>query len=305
MAARKPYFKVVDGIQRCPNLVEQVFRKNFQFRAQEGDVVQCTYIGGGTKWLHYIIALILRRGEPLASAQEFARCIRSIDHHSNLDQWVPEVLPMRLFITRVPLSRDMMSADAKYAFVARNPWDVCVSYFHRAIDLSAYRFQDGTFQEFFDAFLQESFGLKGYIQAVSAAYAMKDESNVFFVTYEDLIRNTATVVLKLAAFLGERYGQELQQEKSLVDKVVQHSSAQSMRNLLVATALQKPGVEASSSKTGYQAVRSAKVGEWSKFFTAEHLRRMEAKIQEAQEAASFMHLWDDIRAETIAAARQS
>ncbi|XP_077519991.1 sulfotransferase 1C2-like [Amblyomma americanum] len=305
MDAKKPYFKLVDGIQRCPNLVEQVFRKNLHFKAQEGDVVQCTYVGCGTKWLHYIITLILRRGEPLANVQEFGRCIRSIDHHSDLDQWVPQVLPMRLFITRMPLSRDMMNADAKYVCVARNPWDVCVSYFHRARDLSAYRFQDGTFQEFFDAFLQQSFGLTGYIEAVSAAYALKDESNVFFVTYEDLIRNTGAVVVKLAAFLGEHYGRQLQQDKSLVRKIVEHSSAQSMRDMLAVKAVQKPRTEAVNVRSGYQAVRSAKVGEWSNFFTAEQLRCMEAKIQAASDAACFMHLWDDIRAETIAAAQQS
>ncbi|XP_077519993.1 3-alpha-hydroxysteroid sulfotransferase-like [Amblyomma americanum] len=287
MDAKKPYFNVVDGIQRCPNLVEQVFRKNLHFKAQEGDVVQCTHVGCGTKWLHYIITLILRRGEPLANVQEFGRCIRSIDHHSDLDQWVPQVLPMRLFITRMPLSRDMMNADAKYVCVARNPWD------------------DGTFQEFFDAFLQESFGLTGYIEAVSAAYALKDESNVFFVTYEDLIRNTGAVVVKLAAFLGEHYGRQLQQDKSLVRNIVEHSSAQSMRHMLAVKAVQKPMTEAVNVRSGYQAVRSAKVGEWSNFFTAEQLRCMEAKIQAASDAACFMHLWDDIRAETIAAAQQS
>ncbi|KAL3257038.1 hypothetical protein MRX96_046545 [Rhipicephalus microplus] len=70
-----------------------------------------------------------------------------------IDWWKPS-LPLCLFATHLPLRKDSMNQDAKYVYVARNPWDMCVSDFHHTSSLDVYRFRSGTFEEFFDAFLE-------------------------------------------------------------------------------------------------------------------------------------------------------
>ncbi|KAL1447229.1 hypothetical protein MTO96_044348, partial [Rhipicephalus appendiculatus] len=75
-----------------------------------------------------------------------------------------------------------------YVYVARNPWDVCVSLFHMVTNISIFRFEDGTFDEFFEWFLDRDFGYGSYFDHVAAGYALKDKSNVLFLTYEQLKR---------------------------------------------------------------------------------------------------------------------
>ncbi|KAH7957033.1 hypothetical protein HPB52_014492 [Rhipicephalus sanguineus] len=57
---------------------------------------------------------------------------------------------------------------AKFVYVARNPWDVCVSFYHMVKDLSVFRFQDGTFDDFLEAFLAGGFGFGSYFQHVAS-----------------------------------------------------------------------------------------------------------------------------------------
>lgn len=293
---------MIDGVQRCPNLTPAVFKESLTFRACEGDVLLSAFPLSGAKWVQYIIQLILKHGEPIASNQEFVQGVRSIDH-TNAREW-KSPLPMRLYSTRLPLRRDTMNPEAKYICVARNPWDSCVSFFHRVTDLSVYRFQDGTFEEFFDSFLEDSFGLETYIDVVAEGYALKGEPNVFFVTYEELHKDAKTVVLRLASFLGERYAKALEGNAAMLRSVLDLSTAESMRDVLVVTMRAKGDGSSVNSKSGYRGdkskytlVRNAQVGEWKEYMTPNHLRRLEAKIRQAGDRAAFMELWEDIAAE--------
>ncbi|XP_077535487.1 sulfotransferase 2A8-like [Haemaphysalis longicornis] len=312
VVTKRPFFKVVDGVQRCPNLSIDIFEENKHFKARDGDIVQCSYPMCGTYWMNYITILILRRGEPLSCANELNRCVRSIDHVKNVHLWEPDLLPKRMLITRVALRPEAINPAAKYICIPRNPWDVGVSFYHRATDLSPYRFQDGTFDEFFESFMEDSFGLRGYIDVVRAGYALRKEPNVFFVTYEELKTDTRGVVLRLAGFLGPTYREDLENDESLLQKIVNLSSAEVMRDLMVVGMRQKEGGDIVNSRSGYKGDnkkfsvgRRAAVGQWKEYLTPEKLARIEAKIEEAGEEASFIQLWNGIRAEAFAASKHS
>lgn len=312
MSGRRPYRQVIDGVPRCPFLNPEIFRKGLLFRAQKDDLVQSTHAKSGTHWVHYIMQLILKQGEPITTYHEFTSNTRALEYMDTAD-W-KSALPVRLFITHQPLSRETMNADAKYVYVARNPWDVCVSLFRMVTDMSIYRFQDGTFQEFLEPFLEGDLGYGRYFDHVASAYALKDEPNVFFVTYEELKRDTRSVVLRLAHFLGDSYGRALEEDEEMLQKILKWSQPENMRKVIVWDMLVNPTSEWQdlfvrnnvTSKLGYEGdnrkyslVREARVGSWRDYFTPSQLARFEKKIQEEGAKASFMHLWKDIREEAI------
>ncbi|KAK8770627.1 hypothetical protein V5799_012909 [Amblyomma americanum] len=208
----------------------------------------------------------------------------------------------------------MLNGKGKYVYVARNPLDVCVSFYKMASNLSFYEFQDGTFEEFVDAFVNGNFGYGDYFEHVASAYALRDQPNVFFITYEELKEHTRNVILKLAHFLGERFGKALEEDKKLLEQLLYRSSPEYMRSVVVVDFSQtsdpqwqdllsgqmatcKEGYE--GDKYRYAVVRTAKGGDWKEFFTPELLRRMETRIREAEKSSSFMNLWKDIRSETM------
>lgn len=318
MERKKPKYQIIDGVPRCLSLDADILRENLKFKATAGDVVLSTFPKSGTHWVQFIIQLILRKGEPITSYKDFADNMRLLEY-SRCQDWTP-TLPLRTFFSHLPLSRSTMGEEAKYVYVARNPWDVCVSFYHMATNASVYEFQDGTFEEFVQAFIEGNFGYGDYFEHVASGYALRNQPNVFFMTYEELKNNTTDIVLKLAHFLGAEHGKALKEDEELLKQLLERSSAESMRSILVLDAKEglndewkellsranptwKNGYDGDENK--YAVVRTAKIGGWKEYFTPELLRRMEMRIQEAEKKSSFMELWRDIRAKAIVASESS
>ncbi|KAL1445836.1 hypothetical protein MTO96_044785 [Rhipicephalus appendiculatus] len=247
-------------------------------------------------------------GKAISSYDELTRNVRAIEY-MDTEGWVSP-MPVRLFTTHLPLSRDTMNEEAKYIYVARNPWDVCVSQFRMTKDFSTSKFEDGTFEEFFAPFIEGDLGYGSYFDHVASGYALKEEQNVFFVTYEDLKRDTKGEVLRLASFLGESYGEVLRNDSQMLENIVELSKPEHMRKVIVFDFNANESQEWNeffkkkkiTSKEGYRGdqlkVRTgkdAKVGGWKEYFTPELLARFEERIHEEGDKASFMELWEDIR----------
>lgn len=318
MKNRRPAYQIIDGVPRCINVNAERLRENLRFRAKKGDVVEYTFPKSGTHWLMYITQLILREGEPITTHDELSKEWRFLEYMS-INDWKSS-LPLRTFSTHLLPDKTTMTDEGKYIYVARNPWDVCVSFYHMTTNLSVFDFQDGTFEEFVDTFVSGNFGYGDYFEHVALGYSLRERRNVFFVTFEELKKNTREVVLRLAHFLGERYGRALENDESMLQELLKRSQPDNMRSVVVInfngsanphwdTVITqrkftcKEGYE--GDKNRYALVRKAKVGDWKEHFTPVLLRRMESRILEAEKESSFMDLWKDIRAETIQAIQSS
>ncbi|KAK8760705.1 hypothetical protein V5799_028026 [Amblyomma americanum] len=312
MAGRRPYRQIIDGEPRCPWLNPAIFRKSLSFRATKGDLVQSSFVKSGAHYVQYIIQLILKHGEPVRTYYEFTSNTRLLEYMDCAD-WTSS-LPMRLFFTHQPLRRETMNDEAKYVYVARNPWDVCASLFRMITDISIYRFQDGTFEEFLEPFMEGDLGYGDYFDHVASGYAQKDKSNVFFLTYEELKKDTRGTVIRVAYFLGDCYGQALEEDEQVLENILEWSKPENMRKVIVwdlkgnQTAgwddlfgrndlSSKHGHEGDHAK--YSLVKEARVGSWKDVFTLNQLVRFEKAIKNKEGKNCFMHLWNDIRQEAI------
>ncbi|KAH9378078.1 hypothetical protein HPB48_011336 [Haemaphysalis longicornis] len=126
-----------------------------------------------------------------------------------------------------------MNNEAKYIYIARNPWDVCVSFYHMVNNVSVWRFRDATFDDFVDAFIEGDFGYGSYFDHVAGGYALRDKPNVFFLTYESLKKDTRGAVLRLARFLGDEYIRVLEENEDLLQNILVWSKPDYMRNVMV------------------------------------------------------------------------
>ncbi|KAH9378038.1 hypothetical protein HPB48_009846 [Haemaphysalis longicornis] len=198
----------------------------------------------------------------------------------DMKEWKPR-LPVRMFSTHQPPRKDTMTAEGKYVYLARNPWDVCVSFFHMATSFSNRSYKG------------IAAATEDYFNHVALGYALRDEPNVFFLTYEQLIADTRGTVLRLARFIDESYARELEQDDGMLQRLLKRRHG---------TRRIQPAVKGhGGGPNKYCLVREAKVGSWKGYFTQEQLRRLEAKIREEEKKSSFMDLWKDIREEALAA----
>ncbi|CAL1276711.1 unnamed protein product [Larinioides sclopetarius] len=140
----------VDGFQIPIMFPTEEFRSAMQYKPRPGDLFIVTYPKCGTTWAQQVLLLIFRQGEPLESLKEFNLAtpfmdVRGAKSAENMPR--PNAIKTHLPFHLVPWSE-----QAKYIYIARNPKDCCVSYFHHTKNIPRHGFK-GNFDQYFELFL--------------------------------------------------------------------------------------------------------------------------------------------------------
>ncbi|KAK8785872.1 hypothetical protein V5799_007764 [Amblyomma americanum] len=203
--------------------------------------------------------------------------------------------------------------EAKYIYVTRNPYDCCVSFFHHTRGFPSYRFEDGSFEEFFEMFMNGHVDFGEYFDHQIPWFQRRNDRNVLYLTYESLKKDTASGIFKVADFLEPQIGIKLRENPEALQEIVQATSIESMRmfnrefvkwlpTMLQLTASRAADtineeekewrVDMEKLMVG-QFVRKGAVGDWRYHFTPELIRRMKKKIALRTAGTGFMDLWKD------------
>ncbi|CAN7938056.1 unnamed protein product, partial [Ixodes hexagonus] len=188
--------------------------------------LQVSYPRSGTHWMQQIVLLILSKGHSLETYIEFMERAPFLEMQELKTTESP-----RLLRTHFPVSKLRLNEKAKYIYVARNPWDCCVSLYHLLRERPANDFANGIFDDFLGAFLDAKVGFGDYFDHVISGYSHRGDPNVFFVTYEEIQRNKE-VVLRLATFLGEDHRKVLEQNENILEQVLEKSTVGFMKNFM-------------------------------------------------------------------------
>jgi len=104
----------------------------------------------------------------------------------------------RVFKCHLPYS-DTPKTKGKYIYVMRDGLDVMVSYYH--FYRSHLSFQ-GTFDDFFDAFMAGRVQFQSWFKHVLEWWQHRDDPDVLFLKYEEIIGNLDDSIRKVADFCG-------------------------------------------------------------------------------------------------------
>ncbi|RZC33427.1 sulfotransferase 1 family member D1 [Asbolus verrucosus] len=108
----------------------------------------------------------------------------------------------------------------KIIYIARNPLDVCVSYYHHSSNL----YFTGDMDEFCKLFLSGRVNDGPYFKHVLTYWKLRNQPHVLFLKYEDIKRDMGKAIQNIATFLGKKISDE---EKVALQK---HLSFDSMKN---------------------------------------------------------------------------
>lgn len=287
------------------------------YQPQRGDVVLVTYPKCGTHWVQQLIQLIMNGGESAVNYFEFLKRTPRIEETGGQ---ILEELPCPRFLrTHLPLDLIRFNEDAKFVYVARNPWDCCVSFYYHCQCWPWCQYKGATFDHFFNSFLGGEVYQCGFFDHVLPWYHLRKKSNVLFLTYEGIAEDPRSIVLQLAKFLGKEYELPLLQEGKLLGKILEKSSSSFMRELFACNharfevLLEKdPNVmngipklfkdyfyetiSASKANDRKEAniVRKGIVGDFSTHFTKDQLRMMKIWIEKKTSGSDIMKLWSGI-----------
>ncbi|XP_070573639.1 sulfotransferase 1B1-like [Ptychodera flava] len=246
----------------------------YTFEVREDDVFLITYPKSGTTLLRKIIALVMNNAdEELIDGGLHVPFSRKIiySEFNSLEDREPmykkfERMECRRFIpTHLPpslLPRQLFEKPAKVIYVARNPKDSAVSYFHHHMKSPLevpYNWQD-----YLRMYLSKDMRYVGeWGSHVIPWWKKRNEQNVLFLKYEDIVKDLGQYIRKIAAFLEQDH---LTNEK--FDKIVKLCTFDNMKKDPVDTAmiLSKAWKYDISSNP---FVREGKIGGWKEYFTEE------------------------------------
>lgn len=303
----KSWTQMVDGERYCILREPQIIREILQFEPGENDVVLMTYPTSGTHWMQQIMQLIVYRGSSATTHDEFHKRSPFLeDYGEKISEMMTNSHP-RILTTHFRLGLLKINQSSKYVYVARNPWDVCASLYDQSRQTPLYPFR-ATFEQFLSLFLQGYVPYGSYFQHVSAAYKLRNESNVFFITYEEITENTAGISVRLAHFLGENHGKAVLDDSGLLGDIVKKCSTDFMKemmtiptgdmaNLMVQNKALLPLTDVPTPGDGAKVVRfvrHARVGRWREVFTKEQLRETLLHIERIGNGGFVKKLWGNI-----------
>nr|CAD7603141.1 unnamed protein product [Timema genevievae] len=157
-------------------------------------------------------------------------------------------------------------------YVARNPMDVAVSFYHLNRLLRIMGFQND-FHRYWDYFQRNLIPWAPFWSHVTEAWGLRQNPNLLFLFYEDIIKNIPSTIRGVAQFLNKSVTEEQ------VTQLAAHLHIDTFRNnsSFKVTALR----ELDMIRPGEQGfIRKGKSGGWSEEFTPDLQEKAYQWIQE-------------------------
>ncbi|XP_063921563.1 luciferin sulfotransferase-like [Zophobas morio] len=277
-------------------------------QVSENDIWICSFPKCGTTWTQEMVWMIInnldfeRAKRPLDERSPFVEFSMlyddrelfdkkpdykpalylhdSIGHYKSLKS--PLLVKSHLPIDLLPKQLREGSKKPKIVYVARDPRDVCISYYHHSKLIEGFK---GTCEEFCELFLAGKVPYAPYWQHVLPFWEKRNNLNVLYLKYEDMKKDLPSIVRQVAAFVG----------RSLTNEQVQilanHLSFESMSKNKAVNKEEHIENKRRNNLTDYQEgkfMRSGKVGDYKTSMTPEICVKFENWIKNNIENTDYV-----------------
>ncbi len=183
-------------VNTAAGYIDALRLRRLDYVPRPDDVFIVTYPRSGTTWMQMILYQLTTDGNMVfPHIAEYCPWFEKSVRSARAFETRPSP---RLFKSHLPY-RKIPRGAGRYIYVARNGRDVAVSCYHL---YRMYNGFEGTFDEFFDQFLQGKVEFGSWCEHVREWWAHRHDPNVLFLTYEELSRDLEGTIRRIAAFLN-------------------------------------------------------------------------------------------------------
>jgi hypothetical protein len=236
------------------------------YTARPDDVFIVTYPRSGTTWLQMILYQLTTDGN------------MDFGHIAEVCPWFERTAISKFNLDALPSPRVFKShlphiwipkRLCRYIYVARNGQDVAVSFYH--FYKSHFRYK-GTFSDFDKLFMRGWVAWGSWFYHVSGYWKHRNDPNMLFLYYEDMVRDLEGAVRKIIDFL------ELKIPEERIPEILHRCSFAFMKEHeskfdYATECLLDQGV------TPGTFIRKGKVGEGETYFNEEERERFQKKYE--------------------------
>lgn len=291
-----PVYKDIQYVRGFPFLAGPNYKKEkiesaLDYSPLDGDIIISSYPKTGTTWVQYIVLQLLHGPDCLPSLNEIT--VEVAPHLEVTGSSAAEKLSSPRFIKfHLPYQLTPKNKNAKYIYTIRNPKDTVVSYYQYFLELGL---EFHPFDVFFDRFMIGDVGYGDFFEHLLSWYPHKDDDNVLFVCYEELLCDTRKQILRIAKFLGDKYLEAVKEDEELLNKILENTSFKYLKSKVL---LKIPDPINNSSELNWNIndetafFRKGVRGDWKNQLSGEQCRRMDNKTTEKLNGTKFLELWE-------------
>lgn len=314
-----PRYQVINGLRICNGFIRKNVLEAMAYKPTKDDIFIATYPKCGTTWTQQIVFLLLNDGRPPADIGEYFSKHPFIDMLGN--EGVESMVRPAAIKTHFPFNYVPYSPIAKYICVVRNPKDALVSFFHHTRGIPGYQFANGSFDTYFELFLEGKVDYGDYFDHLISWWDHRYDQNVIFLTFEEMKQDIGTAVHKIASFIDKSIAQKLEKDPIFMQNIVHFSSFDYMKKQdqvvrkpyempdqmlsnptvprVVKEALlnhisHRQSLDPCDSSTGsqdYAHIRKGIVNDWKNHLTHDQNERLVAKFVQKSSGTGIESLW--------------
>ncbi|KAK9057788.1 hypothetical protein SSX86_022626 [Deinandra increscens subsp. villosa] len=255
------------------------------FKAEPSDVFLCSFPKTGTTWLKSLAFAIVSRAKFDESSSPLLtnlvhECVPFLEREIDKIEENHKKSNFPLVATHLPYSllpESILASDCKIVYIYRNTKDVIVSFYHFMREAVKLSMEDAPFQEAFEEFCEGICSSGPYWDHILGYWkaSLERPERILFLKYEDLKRDPASNVKRLAEFIGYPFSAD-EEKAGVVDNIVSLCSFENLSNLEV----NKSGKRKAGSLENRLYFRKGKDGDWKNYFTDEMKEKIDKIMDE-------------------------
>ena len=191
---------------------------------------------------------------------------------------LPTAAPPRVITThqvRSIFKKPLEETQAKFVIVIRNVKDILVSYYHFCRAHIAYKYK-GSFNDYYELFKHDQINQGNWCDWLLDWWQEKDNPNVLFVMYENMIKDLPTEVGRVAAFMGKTLSDD--EKRNLCEYVTFNSMRENK---------DKFGKPKDMDNEISHFFRKGQVGDWKNYFSKEQSDYVDSMYEERVKSAGI------------------
>ncbi|XP_073532000.1 amine sulfotransferase-like [Phyllobates terribilis] len=253
---------------------------------RDGDVFLVTYPKSGTIWTQQILSLIFNEGHRNTTEQiENIERVPWIEYNFYNSDFSSRPSP-RLFSSHLPyylMPKDLRFKMGKIIYVSRNPKDVLVSYYH------FYKMKPNikctiNWERFIDLFISGKVLSSSWFDHLRGWYQHKEDFDILFLTYEEMIKDLRSAVLKICKFV------DINLDDEAIDLVVEKATFKNMKHDALANYTFISNELLDKNKGSF--LRKGIVGDWKNTMTVAQSEMFDKFYKEKMGDLPIKFMWE-------------